>query len=586
MTDWLVWLDASPWRYGALCVLAYSAALALCLLPAVAPRPHRRLSSDGVFLAAVALLMLAFRWQVFYFPQHLNPDESSYISQSLTLVHDPVYWRSITAGTSGPFNTYPRLIPALLGLPDNYATSRVMAMIVAVGCLSVFYATCRRFAHASLARVATLAAATFWALTTNGDFTHYSGEHMPVLLLLVASHLALRLPDSERWTSGMAWLAGFVLGAIPFAKLQGSVLALAITFFCYVFLLRRGESWPRRLGRCGWLTLGGLTAPALVAGSAAATGQFEHFWQSYIAMNLGYAGSGVSLVSIIENLPNLRPFMARFVTLFHAMLALGILGTLSLAWLGLGRPMPVANRRLLIFSSVLFPIAVYTALAPGRPFAHYFLFVVFPVVGWAFATCSAAIAAQTQVPAESDASATLDPKSSKPLRLALAAWLAVGLSVQISEHFFSPQLIPARGSVSDFLKTPRSKVSEAILAHASPGEALGLWGWMYQFHAETGLWKATSDQALEYLWNVKTEGVSVSSWMELVPDYFEDLYLADLKRSNPPVFVDAVAPGSFIFNNRATFGYETFPALAEHINTHYSLAGEIDGIRIFLRKDR
>jgi hypothetical protein len=586
MTDWLVWLDASPWRYGALCVLAYLAALALCLLPAVALRSSRRLRSDGVFLAAVALLMLAFRWQVFYFPQHLNPDESSYISQSLTLVHDPVYWRSITAGTSGPFNTYPRLIPALLGFADNFATSRVMAMLVAIVSLSVFYATCRRFSHASLARMATLAAATFWALTTNGDFTHYSGEHLPVLLLLVASYLALRLPDSARLTSGTAWLAGFVLGAIPFAKLQGSVLALAITFFCYVFLLRRGESWPRRLGRCGWLTLGGLTAPALVAGSAAASGQFDHFWQSYIAMNVGYAGNGVSLVSIIENLPNLRPYMPRFVTLFHAMMALGTLGALSLAWLRLGRPMPIANRRLLIFSSVLFPIAVYTALAPGRPFAHYFLFILFPVVGWAFAVCSAAIASQAQATEETDSATQLDSASSKPLSFALAAWLTVGLCLQISEHFFSPQLLPVRGFVGEFLKTPRSKVSEAILAHASPGEGLAVWGWMNQFHAETGLWKATSDQALEYLWNVKTEGVSVSSWMELVPDYFEDLYLADLKRSNPPIFVDAVAPGSFIFNNRASFGYETFPALAEHINSHYSLAGEIDGVRIFLRKDR
>ena len=586
MTDWLVWLDASPWRYGSLCALAYSAAVALGLLPAVAPHASRRLSSDGVFLAAVAFLMLVFRWQVFYFPQHLNPDESGYISQSLTLVHDPVYWRSITAGTSGPLNTYPRLIPALLGFADTYAASRVMAMSLAIVCLSVFYATCRRFAHASLARVATLAAATFWALTTNGDFTHYSGEHLPVLLLLVASYLALRLPDSARWASGTAWLAGFVLGAIPFAKLQGSVLALTITFFCYFFLLRRGESWPRRLGRCGWLTLGGLTAPALVAGSAAATGQFEHFWLSYIAMNVGYAGSGVSLGSIVENLPNLRPYMARFVTLFHSMMALGILGALCLAWLGFGRSIPIANRRLLIFSSVLLPIAIYTALAPGRPFPHYFLFVLFPVVGWAFAACSAAIAQHVQVPEDSAASAEPAPASSKPLALALAAWLAVGLLVQISEHFFSPQLIQVRGLVCEHVKAPRSKVSEAILAHASPGEALGLWGWMHQFHAETGLWKATSDLLLEYLWNVKTEGVSVSSWMELVPDYFEDLYLADLKRSNPPVFVDAVAPGSFIFNNRASFGYETFPALAEHINSHYSLAGEIDGIRIFLRKDR
>lgn len=584
--DWLVWLDASAWRYGFVCVLIYSAALACCLLPAVAPRAPERLRSDVVFLSMLALLMLAFRWQVFFFPQQLNPDESGYISQSLALVHDPVYWRSITAGTSGPLNTYPRLIPALLGFSDTYATSRFMAMVLAIISLSVFYATYRPFAPVALARVATLAAATFWALTTNGDFTHYSGEHLPVLLLLIASNLALRLPESVRWTSGVAWSAGFVLGAIPFAKLQGSLLALTITFFCYVFLLRRDESWARRLGHCGWLTFGGLTAPALVTGSAAVTGQFEHFWQSYIAMNLGYAGSGVSLARIIENLPNLRPYMARFVTLFHSMMALGVLGAVSLAWLRLGRPIPIANRRLLIFSSVLLPIAIYTALAPGRPFPHYFLFVLFPVVGWALATCSAALGSRVQSTAATDSAAPTDSAGSKPLAFALAAWITVGLCVQISEHFFSVQLIPARGMVGEYLKSPRSKVSEAILAHASPGEALGLWGWMHQFHAETGLWKASSDLVLEYLWNVKTEGVTVSSWMELVPDYFEDLYLADLKRSNPPVFVDAVAPGSFIFNNRASFGYETFPALAEHINRHYTLAGEIDGIRIFLRKDR
>lgn len=575
LLSFLLWLDDSPWRFWTLCGLVYAVVLALAVTPGWPQLKLKRgwqwIRGDAAFVAALAVMLLAFRWPVFFYQHQLNPDESGYMSQTLTLRHDPVFWRSVTAGTSGPVNIYPRLLPSLFGFPVTYFTSRVMALIIIAGILTVFYFTCRRFATATFARLATLAPATFLALTTNGDFVHYSGEHMPVLLLATASYLALRLPDPGRRISACAFLAGCLLGAAPFAKLQAGVFALTITIFCYVFLLGRDEPWRRRWQRCGWLTLGGITIPLLVAASAKFTGCFEHFWRSYLVMNLGYASCGAPWWQIV---PILAPAMPDFAAYFLSMVTTGVMG---LVWITIGgrwRRLDAASLRLLVYGSATFFVAIFTALAPGRPWPHYYLFVVLPLAGWAFAACRVLLC-------EADEK----PPAREVAGLVLAAWCTVALFGQFGEYLLSKQPHEMRGRVREFVSDTHSAVAEAVLQYTAPGQPLGLWGWTHEIHVETGTWRATSDLVLEYLWNVNVQGRQVSSWREVVPEYFQELYVADLKRSNPPVFVDAVAPGSFTFADRATFGYETFPALAAHIDENYDLRHEIDGIRIFVRKD-
>ncbi|MEI6534078.1 MAG: hypothetical protein WCN98_01970, partial [Verrucomicrobiaceae bacterium] len=212
------------------------------------------------FFAALTVMLLAFRWPVFFSPFQFNPDESTFVSCTLNLHHDPVLYRS-TLGYH--LNLYPRMLPGLLGLPQNFLTSRIMALLVVCGSLAAFYHTCRLFASTSMARLATLAPATFYALTTKRDFVHFSSEHMPVLILTGSLYFALRLPEEKRRISWVAFGAGVLLGAAPFAKNQVAPFALVVTLFCYAFVLMRDEPWSARLRTCFWLTLGGMTVPAL-----------------------------------------------------------------------------------------------------------------------------------------------------------------------------------------------------------------------------------------------------------------------------------------------------------------------------------
>lgn len=589
--NFLIWLDESPWRFWTLCGFIYAFVLALCFSPdadrhfprLLKERWLKRLQSDAAFLLALAAMLFAFRWPVFFYPHHLNPDESGYIATTLTLHHDPIFWRSATAGTSGPLNIYPRMLPGLFGMADTFFISRVMALFIVISCLAVFHSTCRKFASSTFARLATLAPATFFALTTSGDFTHYSGELMPMLLLAIASYLALRLSDSVKRTSELSFITGCLLGALPFAKLQASVLGVCIAVFCYVFLLGRKESWKQRGKRCAWLTLGGGTAPVIMVLLAFMSGCFEHFWQSYLVMNLGYTANGGSWTQILSAVPGLLVFsMLDFSVYSLGIIVAGMRGLVWIAVSGRWRNLNAAELRLLVFTSVMMAVSIFTALAPGRPFPHYFLFMVLPLAGWAFATINVTLRESSG-----------EPRSHQVTKLILPYWCIVALAGQFIALMMlrhplelrGLQPMELRGHVGEFVKVPRSEVAEAILKHTSPGQPLGLWGWMYEFHVETGTWRATRDHVLEYLLNTNTEVRQASNWRDLVPIYFQNLYVEDFKRSKPPVFVDAVAPGSFVFEDHQKFGHETFPALANYVNDNYRLAHEIGGIRIFVRKD-
>jgi hypothetical protein len=121
----------------------------------------------------------------------------------------------------------------------------------------------------------------------------------------------------------------------------------------------------------------------------------------------------------------------------------------------------------------------------------------------------------------------------------------------------------------------QSEVSREILHHASPGECLGMWGWMPVFWVETGLFQATRDG-------------QTSRQIEPHPrrDYYRARFLQDLVRSRPPVFVDAVGPGNFVYQDRAQDAHETFPELRAYIADNYHLVGDIEGSRIYVRNDR
>ena len=69
-------------------------------------------------------------------------------------------------------------------------------------------------------------------------------------------------------------------------------------------------------------------------------------------------------------------------------------------------------------------------------------------------------------------------------------------------------------------------------------------------------------------------------------DYFRARYLRDLSRTRPPVFVDAVGVGNFVYENRAKSAHETFPELRDYIGDNYHLVQDVEGSRVYVRNDR
>jgi len=69
-------------------------------------------------------------------------------------------------------------------------------------------------------------------------------------------------------------------------------------------------------------------------------------------------------------------------------------------------------------------------------------------------------------------------------------------------------------------------------------------------------------------------------------DRFRKVYLDDLKRSAPPVFVDATGPENFCFTKRRYSFEFVYPELADYILSHYVLASDVGGSRVYVRRDR
>jgi hypothetical protein len=145
------------------------------------------------------------------------------------------------------------------------------------------------------------------------------------------------------------------------------------------------------------------------------------------------------------------------------------------------------------------------------------------------------------------------------------------------------------GFLEEMLAAPPTPVGAAVRKYGKPGEPLAVWGWMGELFVETGMWRAARDSVLEYAWAGTNRPPGrmevIKDYGNAVPQYFKDLFMSDVEKSQPAVFVDAVSPTSFAFNDRALFGYETLPPLAAYVSAHYRLVEEVEGARIFLRTD-
>ncbi len=527
---------------------------ALLLLAVVWSMRINRLEQDSSFnrwgwWGLLAGVLVAFRWPLIGLPHELYPDESQLLAGALTLRHDPMFWRSVDGGTAGPLDYYALLPAAFFPGTSSYAVTRLIATLVIWGMLVAAGETIALVANRTVARVAVLPALAFEALTTSPELVHYSTELVPGLLLAMAVLAFVR--QSIQHSRRNLWTAALLLGAIPFAKLQAAPIAAALGLLLVIHEIVSGRS------RNAGLLFGIALLPTLLfTALVTVTGQAEHMLIPYFLQNTLYAQTGRLPLSQVV----LQLWEQSVTNGYHALWLAGsavfCVGTALFA-----RNIPSRLRRYGLAAAGLLAVTILCILSPGRPYHHYLNLLNLPVTLLLGVALTLALQSRPTRPN----SGPILPLSLF-LICTLLPLLALRASPRPDPYEYYNTTVSARGPA-------HLELVAAIHGLSSPGESLGLWGWRSSLYVETGLYQATR--------LAHTESLLVGGpWQK----FYLHRYYDDLVAAAPSVFVDAVGPGNFRFDNRA-MGHEIYPLLRDWLRTHYRYVGEWDGVRVFARLD-
>lgn len=522
----------------------------------------RTLTNNAFFMGVLAFTILFLR------VPHLSElessvDESQWMAGANTLLEDPRYWYSVDGNTSGPLVAFPLLLLKLFGTINYGSVKLFHNLIWAVNALLV-YVTLRRLFNPLVAGLAVLPLAAFLSTMSHGDFVAYNGESIPVLLLSVSTLLLTQMKlQPEKNHSGKAVLMGVLLGCVPYSKPQAAPIALTLAAFGLVAL------WPRR--KTLLLYVGsGLLPTGLVLLYLVSTNLLQEAFTSYIVNNLIYAGKGglnssskttaekviLAWNMIFQDTADIKLlFSLQYWTVLFAGAAVLLLrkklnrGHHFFAWLGLGLTLS----------------ALVSVITPGSGFTHYLLFLVVPLTFWVGTLVGMILQAASQLP---------------EVRLHLLYGLVFGtlsyaaFAVLINNPA-PPAFQEAEATNNHNRGKTKSVIARKILEYAREGDQMAIWGWSDVYFVETGLTQGCRDPLIYY--HVRSGPLQ---------SFYLNRYAGDLARNKPAFFVDTVAPNEFYFTNREHYGHDIFPGVKAVVEQNYRLLAEIEGVRIYLLKDR
>lgn len=510
------------------------------------PSPRRDRAVAFVFL----LLLLAWRWPFLLDPAPLNPDEPAFVAGALTLQNEPAFWRSLDTTTAGPLTPLALLPTHWLGVPQDYFNARLVGLFLVWGSLCLTGSILIQLWNRRVAFVALVPPALFFVAAIEGDFLHYSSEHVPLFLLALSAWLLARGCHGSRaaW-----WFSGVVAGLLPWAKLQAGPFAVVLSLAALVVARRSPETRPEWRRRVAEYLLAGIVPTFVLFGMIAAQGEWRNFVESYVLNNLRYTEAS-SMAAGLRGLVRLS-LLTQHVPAY--LVTPVVLVTVSLGYCLALRCRPALAWWL---GACATGVAILVILAPGRGFTHYLLLLPIPLTWW----CAAAL------------HEILHGVTSTRGRFAVAgAALILPMTLQLSARLARPLPAPL-GQLAESWRHPRNEIGDTVHTLRRPEDTLATWGWDSHLYVETGLPQATREAQTERQIRPSPQRDS----------YYRPRFLAELERKPPAFFIDAVGPGAFEFGERSSEAHENFPALAAFVATRYELVADFHDSRLYMRRDR
>ena len=593
--------EAAYENWRAWCVLALAVAPALAVLNLVRQhgtlwlpdRATRIFCSKALFFASIAAAMFLCRYPTLLDYQ-LNPDEGQFLAAAHKLFYEPNYFESVDCGTSGPLNIYPLMLPAIFGFSPDYASSRILVLVVAFSVTYLFYRTLRLMAPDSMARIAILPVAGAFAVFENPNLVHYSSEQIPVLLISLALYLAVRVLRDPAAHRLPLFLAGFLVSAGFFSKMQSVPIIGAIGAVAVAYTYATGSA--RRFWQPALLFVAGMLPLQLLnAAMCLAAGAWTNFWMSYIVSNQRYADRGSNFVTELPGLVNYffeTPEFGYFVVTFlalcasYAMLRLrsdktgernSLLQMAAVSAVVIGAMMAtLLHADASSVSAYLVLIAIFMGLTffllfyeqgsfgidrvrwfgllsviatgatlfsvyrPHRLSWGYMLFLFVPLA----AVMARMLLRQGGESAGPDAvadSSRFRPLAFPLLFAVLALTQTTFLWATRDPHHFRTTAATIRQSEGDFLRSL-----------TSPQGQIFVWGWTVDPFLGSGRVPATRDLNLNYQFIAPED----------ITSYYRARLLNDLSHNPPELIIDAIGTDSWGLEDNGLFGVDQVPELA------------------------
>jgi hypothetical protein len=506
----------------------------------------------GVLYSTVKVPFLSYNGPI-------NVDESQMLTQAITLSHDPVFWRSVDGTTSGPLNSYLIWLFGCLGFAFNYYLVHGLAVALVLLTIWITYRTLILLVLRSAAILSTLILYCFLITTSFGDFNHFNSELPSVVLLGVVLFLIVKVNMSSQPSYRLYFVLGVVGCLVPFAKLQGGALAFGGLLFAFLHLLFHTIPKKQKIYSLISLIGGSLLVLLVVFALLVYFKIAEETYVMYIVANLSY----IRKSNFDKDFYNL--FLRISKDYFYFLLVSGSLWLIS----GISQ---FKNQKLSIpqnlFYNFLFfnlLISLWVVTKSGYHFGHYLFYTFIPI------TLLNAYSIQQLIKAEH-----------QKFRLSVTTQMVViaigylgiyGYKLGRPDQSFRFPAVPGRDL----------NVASIIRQYTKPSDCLMVWGWNSWYYIETGLWQATRQNDSVRCMNLSKTIGSVRDRSLL--KWYRSQFMDYLTKNRPAVIVDEARVNS-LFYDTANLDIETFPALKSFIDRHYQLVQEVEGIFVFVRKDR
>ena len=518
-----------------------------------------RLNSDSVFIGLCIFTILLLRLPGVSRLELAYGDEGGLIAGALTLLQDPRFWLSVDNTTIGPVSTFSLTLIDLVGGTINYGTIKLLGILVWMLSAFLLFRALVNLYGSQLARLAVLPLVACVATFNVWDYVAFNGEHIPVLLLALSVWLFSRLERTEGLSAVMfAVLTGFVLGLIPFSKVQAGPIAVAFGVMLVLY------SWFRGNRHALALILGGLLPPLFIIVYLLLSGAFEDFWQSYILNNLVYASEGFfgqkKDFTVLENALGFPAYLLRLPdTRYYFISQFVIIIAGSLVLLTKWRSSDRQTAVVVPIAWVVVLASIYCILLPKNNWTHYLLLLLVPLTllygGVLGGLKNLASKRQQALPGAAG-------------MVIVAALLLVSVLLPSLYVLLNKNIAFEAAMQNSFEGRYYSDVAKEIFKYAERGERIAVWGFAY-YYEETGMAQGTREAHTERQMTPGTQ-----------QPYYLDRWMRDLERIRPPILLESF-PKQHLDQQLIYY-----PEVKELVDASYRKTADIDGVKVYVRKER